>query len=231
MSPRGRRASDEPEKPDPGHEAQPTRQRRSADEVVVAVLDTAAELLREAGVVGCTIEAVSRRSGIAKPSIYRRWPHRIALAFDAFARRMAIDVPYIETGDARRDLADAFVAITGQYSGGDGRIFRELLAAAVLEADGAQLMREKYFLYRRELLLSIWQQGIRRGQLDADVDPQDGIDLIFGAGVFRILIGHQPVTPAASRRLAQAVLGNPAAGAAANPKPPQQKGVPDADIY
>jgi hypothetical protein len=124
---------------------------------------------------------------------------------------MAIDVPYTDTGDACRDLTEAFVAITDQYTGTDGRIFGELLAAAVLEPDGAQLLQERFFLYRRERLLGIWQQGVRRGQLDPDVDPHDGIDLIFGAGVFRLLLGHQPIGSEHSRRLAQAALGGIAA--------------------
>lgn len=182
------------------------------------MLDAAVEILREAGVAGCTIEAVSRRSGVAKPSIYRRWPHRTALAIDAFARRMAIDVPYIESGDAREDLTQALVAITNQYTTVDGRIFRELLAAAALEPDGAQLLHERFFLYRRERLLAIWRQGIQRGQLDPDVDPEDGIDLLFGASVFRILLGHQPISGDRSRRLAQAAIGGIAAHTSANHK-------------
>jgi len=162
-------------------------------------------------VAGCTIDAVSRRSGVGKPSIYRRWPHRTAMAIDAFARRMAIDVPITDTGDAPGDLTAAFVAITEQYAGADGRVFRELLAAAVLEPDGAQLMREKFFHDRRERLLALWRQGVDNGQLDAGVDPQDGIDLLFGAGIFRLLIGHQPLGAEDGRRLAHTVLVRPAA--------------------
>lgn len=45
-------------------------------------------------------------------------------------------------------------------------------------------MREHFCLYRREQLLAIWNQGVERGQLDENLDPQDGLDLIFGAGIF-----------------------------------------------
>lgn len=37
----------------------------------------------------------------------------------------------------------------------------------------------------------------------------DGIDLVFGAGIFRLLICHQPITTADSRRLAQTVFRCP----------------------
>jgi AcrR family transcriptional regulator len=180
--------------------------RRRTNEIEALVLDAAAELLREAGVAGCTIEAVSQRSGIGKPAIYRRWPHRSALAVDAFARRLAVEVPIDDTGDAREDLTRAFAAVAEQYCGPDGLVFRELLAAAVAQPDAARLMREHFFSYRRERLLAIWRAGVARGQLDDDLDPEDGLDLIFGAGIFRLLIGHQPIGADDARRLAHAVL-------------------------
>jgi AcrR family transcriptional regulator len=200
--------------------SQPQRLRRlRGAEVEVVVLDAAAEILRESGVAGCTIEAVSQRSGIGKPAIYRRWPHRTAMAIDAFARRIAIDVPITDTGDARADLIRAFVAITGQYAGSDGNVYGQLLAAAALEPVAAQLMRERFFTHRRDKLLAIWRQGCDRGQFGIHLDPEDGIDLIFGAGIFRLLVGHQPISPDDARRLAEAVLD----AAAPRPDTPRRK--------
>jgi AcrR family transcriptional regulator len=200
--------------------SRPQRLRRlRGAEVDVVVLDAAAEILRESGVAGCTIEAVNQRSGIGKPAIYRRWPHRTAMAIDAFARRIAIDVPITDTGDARADLIRAFVAITEQYAGSDGNVYSQLLAAAALEPGAAQLMRERFFTHRRDKLLAIWRQGRDRGQLGTHLDPEDGIDLIFGAGIFRLLVGHQPTGADDARRLAETVLD----AAAPRPDTPSHK--------
>jgi AcrR family transcriptional regulator len=174
--------------------------------IETALLDAAAGLLRENGFGGCSIEAVSRRSGIGKPAIYRRWPNRTALAIDAFARVMATEVPLIETGDAAQDLVDDFVRLAEHYSGPDGRLYVELIASAVLEPGAAQLLYDRFFAQRRRELVALWRRGVDCGQFRADVDPDDAIDLIFGAGIFRLLIGHAPMDTQAARRLAETAL-------------------------
>ncbi len=182
----------------------PGRPRNEAIET--AVLDAAAGLLRDEGFASCSIEAISRRSGIGKPAIYRRWPHRTALAIDAFSRRLAAEVPLIDTGDAPQDLVEDFARLAEHYSGPDGVVLAELLAAAVLEPGAAQLLQDQFFAQRRRRLVALWRCGVDRGQLRADVAPDDAIDLIFGAGIFRLLMGHAPLDPQAARRLAQTAL-------------------------
>ena len=46
-----------------------------------AVLDAASDLLAEAGVVGFNVDAVARRSGVARTTIYRHWPDANELLF------------------------------------------------------------------------------------------------------------------------------------------------------
>ena len=47
------------------------------------VLTTTLDLLTEAGLDELTIDDISRRSGVAKTTIYRHWPNRSALVIDA----------------------------------------------------------------------------------------------------------------------------------------------------
>jgi len=56
--------------------------RRSKEAVMAASLAAAYELLTEFGLSGVSIDEVSRRSGVAKTTIYRHWPSRTALLFD-----------------------------------------------------------------------------------------------------------------------------------------------------
>jgi AcrR family transcriptional regulator len=116
----------------------PGRPRERTHEV--RALESATELLLEGSVAACTVEAVSRRSGVSKPTIYRRWPHRTALAIDAFAARIDQQVPLAETGDAGEDLVQAVARLAEQYQGRDGVVFAELIAAAVLEPGTAELL-------------------------------------------------------------------------------------------
>ena len=68
-----------------------------------ASLAAAYELLTEAGLSGVSFDEVSRRSGVAKTTLYRHWPSRSALLFDAvmqFAPRLQTPA----TGSLRGDL-------------------------------------------------------------------------------------------------------------------------------
>src|SRR5438445_13559594 len=52
-----------------------------------AVLDAAFAELGEKGYGGLSIEAVAQRSGVAKTTVYRRWPTRDELVDDALDSR------------------------------------------------------------------------------------------------------------------------------------------------
>src|ERR1700731_1150267 len=68
-----------------------------------AVLATTNELMSEAGIGGVSIDEVSRRSGVAKTTIYRHWPSRSALLLDACSRLGSPQAPP-DTGSLRGDL-------------------------------------------------------------------------------------------------------------------------------
>ncbi len=67
------------------------------------MLRTTRELLFERGFSGASVDEISRRSGIAKTTIYRHWPVRAELLRDACATiGTPLDVP--DAGDLRADL-------------------------------------------------------------------------------------------------------------------------------
>src|SRR5580692_2174716 len=80
------------------------RVRRSRDRV----LTTAFELLSESGVGGFTVDEVSRRSGVAKTTIYRHWPSREALVIDA-ASRISAEQEVPDTGSLEGDVTALLV--------------------------------------------------------------------------------------------------------------------------
>jgi AcrR family transcriptional regulator len=176
------------------------------DRLEDAVLDAAHALLLEGGYRACTVEAVARRSGIGKPAIYRRWPHRTALAVDAFARRVDLAVRPVDSGDAVADLVDVAGRLAEHYRDREGVVYAELLAAAVLEPEVSGLLHDRFFASRREDLRELWRAGIERGQLAADVDPDDGIDLLFGPAMMRLILAGGAIDPPAARRLAGLTL-------------------------
>src|SRR6266542_1808900 len=132
------------------------------------VLQAALEVLDEHGLPGFTMEAVARRAGASKATLYRRWPTVGALLIDAMdATFQPFPVP--DSGRVETDLAQllaAFVTVLEQTR------FPRLLAAFIdaaerdptLAALHADLTRR-----RREPLLIVLNRARDRGQVPPDL--------------------------------------------------------------
>ena len=96
-----------------------------------AVLDAAGELLGEEGARRVHVDAVARRSGVARTTIYRHWPEPSALLFDAF--RYGVEpTPVPDTGSVRDDLVELYTHLSEKLPGTCyGRLLPVLLDAAV----------------------------------------------------------------------------------------------------
>jgi AcrR family transcriptional regulator len=68
------------------------------------VLTTTLDLLTETGLGELTIDDISRRSGVAKTTIYRHWPNRSALVIDACSRMTDGQQAAPDTGALEGDL-------------------------------------------------------------------------------------------------------------------------------
>jgi AcrR family transcriptional regulator len=68
------------------------------------VLTTTLDLLTEAGLGELTIDDISRRSGVAKTTIYRHWPNRSALVIDACSRMTDGEEAPPDTGSLEGDV-------------------------------------------------------------------------------------------------------------------------------
>src|SRR3984885_14062615 len=60
-------------------------------------------LLEERGFAGLTIEAIARRAGVARATIYRRWPNLDALLAHVL-RGVVHEIPIPDLGHVRDDL-------------------------------------------------------------------------------------------------------------------------------
>jgi AcrR family transcriptional regulator len=183
------------------------RGRPRSEEARVAVLAAAGALLEEGGLPLVTIEAVSARSGVAKPTIYRYWPNRLAVAIDALADRMAGEVPPADLGDARSDLTEQVRRVAAFYASPAGTVFTQLLAATATDPDAARQLRDRFLAGRWAQTTVMWQRAAARGEVRADITPEVAIDVLFSPVVYRLLVRHAPIDPESAAAIADAVLG------------------------
>src|SRR6185295_10744759 len=74
-------------------EVGPPRGRPRSPEAKKAILRAARALLAEGGPAAVTMEGVAARAGVGKPTVYRWWPDRHAVAMAALMEGEAEDVP------------------------------------------------------------------------------------------------------------------------------------------
>ena len=158
------------------------------------VLLAALHVLDERGLAGFTMEAVARRAGASKATLYRHWPTSSALLVDAMDATF-LPFPIPDTGLVETDIAELltnFVALLEHTS------FPRLLAAFIdaaerdpaLGALHAELTRR-----RREPLLVALTRAQDRGQLPTSVDLDLTIDLLTAPFFYRRFVAHRPIPP------------------------------------
>jgi len=165
------------------------------------------ELLAEGGLAAASTDAISRRSGVSKATLYKHWPSRIAIAAEAFGSDMAEAVPLPDTGTTAGDLREHLRRVSAFYASPEGRVYRELMAACVRDAGGAAYFRAWFLARRRRAVAQLWQRGVERGDVSADVDVDTATDLLFGPLVFRLMTGHLPLTAEGADAIADAAFG------------------------
>src|SRR2546423_10532763 len=120
----------------------PKRGRPRSGRTEKAILQAASELVATSGLADMTIEGVADRAGVGKSSIYRRWPSKGALAFDAVVETILSTQPTPDTGSLEGDLLQvAKTWIGGARGRRGGRTVAGLIAEVQSEPDLAAAWR------------------------------------------------------------------------------------------
>lgn len=175
------------------------------------VKQMALEELAARGYGAFSIEAVARRSGVAKSTIYRHWPGKLALVADALETLNVQPTPGETPGriaplervdQLLRHLADAFrdPAITGCTPA--------LIEAAEHDPE-VRAFHHAYAAARREALVHAIADGVSDGSIPATVDPDTAAVAMAGAVIYRRVMTATPFDPADVPTLITTVLGTP----------------------
>ena len=170
------------------------------------MLRATSELMREVGLRAMTTEDIAARSGASKATIYKWWPNKYAVAVEAFLSEMAVESADPDTGSAREDFRRALRGLIHFYTGETGRAYAQLVGEAQFDPKIGAELRDHLVGSRRELVRAIWDRGVARGELRADVDPEVAIDLIFGPAMYRLVAGHAPLDDSAAEAVVDAAI-------------------------
>lgn len=89
-----------------------------------AILDATFDLAVRNGYPKLTIEAIAAAAGVGKPTIYRWWPSKGALALESINERMGTATDFPDTGDIVADLASQIDNVVALFRSDVGAVFR-----------------------------------------------------------------------------------------------------------
>ena len=159
----------------------PARGRPRDVEVDLRILASAFRQLVQVGYAGLSIESVAADAGVAKTTIYRRYPTKRDLVIAALRESTPFPMPALDL--PAREALEAFVrgAIAMLIESGAFRVLGSLLVEDQRHPGLLDVFRERVLFPRRAMVEAIIQRGIERGELRADVDPLIVIEMIAGA--------------------------------------------------
>ncbi|NDV28729.1 TetR/AcrR family transcriptional regulator [Desulfovibrio sp. JC010] len=170
------------------------------------ILGATHELLRENSGAGLNIEAIARRAGVGKPTIYRWWPSLADVVLEALLQQAGeqITVPEYDTfGETLR----GFLSVSMQaIEHGAGIHLRFLMAQAQKDDEFRQRFESNFVTERRTVLRSIFLRAQENGQIPAGRNPDILVDMVFGAMWYRLLVGHAPMDDQFAAELTEVVM-------------------------
>jgi AcrR family transcriptional regulator len=170
-------------------------------------LSAADRILRGAGYARLTMEAVAAQSGVAKTTLYRRWPTKAALCMELYLDVAGRELHDPATGNVASDLKRIVNTVVRlQTRTVAGPAFIGLIAEAQVNPATRAAFRAEFAERRREVTRLVLRRAIARGELRGDTDIDLVIDALGGAVTFRLLQGHAPLTTTFTDALVTLIL-------------------------
>lgn len=155
-----------------------------------AILEATRDLLLANGYEQLTIQAIAERAGVAKQTVYRRWPSKARIVADA-----VLSGALTNGADWRTDAADAPADLRGWLHAAAAGLARpsSIMVVRALAAAAAESDEDATRLYAalnepsRRSLLERLRAGVARGDIRADADLEAAADALLGAMLYRVL--------------------------------------------
>lgn len=177
------------------------RVRRSRERV----LRVTSELLGESGLGGVSVDEVSRRSGVAKTTIYRHWPTRSDLVIDACSQ-LSTNPAVPDTGAFEGDVTALLTTIaallrTARWSS----VMPSIIDAAERDPGLAEIhgrIQRGHALPFREVIA----RAVRRGELPPETDPAVLTAELLGPLFYRRWFSREPLDARFVERVVEDVV-------------------------
>jgi AcrR family transcriptional regulator len=171
-----------------------------------AILEATLELMAEHGAHALRMDDVAERAGVGKATIYRRYRSKEELVTTAVGELVSeIEVP--DSGSSSADLLALMSAAVELYNGSlAAKLMPTLVDEMSRNAELAAVARDRFLSDRRAVLRAVFERGISRRELRADLDIELALDVLAGPLFYRLLITRGPIDDRLAKNTVELIM-------------------------
>ena len=163
------------------------------------VLAATHELLQKFGLSGVTVDEVSRRSGVAKTTIYRHWPSRESLLLDACSQ-LSSRPPVPDTGRLRTDLETLASGVAARLHQPWATVMPSIIDAAERDKELAELQSQIH-AQMRGAFVTVIERGQQRGEFPRAQDARELVASILGPLLYRRFFSREALNEGFAKKV------------------------------
>jgi len=171
-----------------------------------AIMDAVYALLQETSVRDLTMEAIAKRAGVGKPTLYKWWPTKAALVFAMFHERLAGEPTVTKARTAEATIRERARRLVAALNGLFGKVMAELIAEGQSDPAVLRELYEQHIDPRLAAALIDVERGKANGEIVRNADAEVLLEEIFGAIYYRMLFRSGPLTEEYADRVVDQVF-------------------------
>jgi TetR/AcrR family transcriptional regulator of autoinduction and epiphytic fitness len=168
-------------------------------------------VIAEMAVVGygaMTVEAVAKRAGVSKATIYRQWKNKLEIVESAL-EAMSDDIVVDDSLPPKEQLTQLLTWLAHYLADADSQSSACLpaLVSAAQYDDDVRAFHHRFSQQRRQVLVGMVRAAQADGDVDPSLDPDRTTEFLIGPLFYRRLMTAEPFPPADVPALVATILG------------------------
>jgi AcrR family transcriptional regulator len=178
----------------PTTQKRPGRPRSNAADAHAAIINAVYALLQEGSVRELTMEAIAKRAGVGKPTLYKWWPSKAALIFAMFHERLVAKREVPQAATSEEVIRAKMRLLIAAFNGPFGKVMADLIAEGQSDPSILQELYDRHISVRRASTVADIERGKVSGEFPAHVNAELLVDAIFAPVYYRLLLRFAPLT-------------------------------------
>lgn len=157
------------------------------------ILAAAIDLLKEESLQAITIEAIARRAGVSKATIYRWWSSKAQVVIEAFMEHHIVRTPMQHDLHPVTAIVHHWRSLAEHYSGWAGRVVAQILGEGQGNPEVLREFRQTFYNNRAGVVSEVFEQARPHLNVDEHADMHDIAQFLYAPLYARLMWGFPPI--------------------------------------